>query len=82
MSSDRLQSVLKVLEELSVDEQRQLRNALDVRLGSKPPTEAAFNELLRARGILAPRGPGKPMKEDERAPLVHVDGEPVSETII
>ena len=83
-----LNQILDLVRELSPDELRQLRDAVDDRLAwdgmTEDEREDAFERDLLRRGIIS-RIPdrSKATPEDQRPPLIEIlSGEPVSETII
>jgi hypothetical protein len=74
---------LEILQELSVEELRQVRSALEERMRQEGEAAAqgAFHQALLAAGLVKELKAGPSRVHGER-PLVPIQGRPLSETIV
>jgi hypothetical protein len=85
MASANLNKVLEQVKALSAEEQRQLRELLDVLLApsATPPTEDEFERALVTAGLLSvPKLQDLDVEQYRQYKPVTVQGKPVSETLI
>ncbi len=88
MAQATLDQVISQLDALKPEELQQLEDAVRTRLRpaleqnkSKEEKEAAFNQAMLAAGLISRIKPPRTAENAER-PLLEVQGEPLSETII
>lgn len=84
MSDMTLETILKAVQTLTSDEQRQLRAQLDERIGQQREGEnkiQAFHQSLLASGLVTANKAKQPGDAGKRR-LIEVKGKPLSETII
>jgi hypothetical protein len=83
MAEAEVNRALEILQELSVEELRQVRSVLEERLQQESAATAqeAFHQALVAAGLVKQIKAG-PRRVREERPLVPIQGKPLSETII
>ncbi len=83
MAQATLDQVISQLDTLKTEELRQLEGAVQERLRpvSEEEKQAAFHQAMLAAGLISRIKPPRTAENAER-PLLEVQGEPVSETIM